>query len=270
MYKFGCIGIGNTGGAVAQALVQAAGGGSLMVSSRTREKAEAAAARLGCMAGDNRDLAAQCQYLFLGVKPQILPGVLEELAPVLRSRKSPCVLVSMAAALTIPDLRQRGCGDWPVIRIMPNTPSAVGEGVIFYACSGNCGKAQQEAFLRYMAPAGKLFPLAEELHAAGSAVAGCGPAFAAIFLESMADGGVACGLPRASAIQYAAQMMLGTAKMVLETGRHPGVLKDSVCSPAGSTIQGVRTLEERGMRAAVLDAVTVAYEKNVELKKASD
>ena len=149
-------------------------------------------------------------------------------------------------------------------------PAAVGEGVIFYACSGNCGKAQQEAFLRYMAPAGKLFPLAEELHAAGSAVAGCGPAFAAIFLESMADGGVACGLPRASAIQYAAQMMLGTAKMVLETGQHPGVLKDSVCSPAGSTIQGVRTLEERGMRAAVLDAVTVAYEKNVELKKASD
>ena len=148
--------------------------------------------------------------------------------------------------------------------------AAVGEGVIFYACSGNCGKAQQEAFLRYMAPAGKLFPLAEELHAAGSAVAGCGPAFAAIFLESMADGGVACGLPRASAIQYAAQMMLGTAKMVLETNQHPGVLKDSVCSPAGSTIQGVRTLEERGMRAAVLDAVTVAYEKNVELKKASD
>ncbi len=88
MYKFGCIGIGNMGGAVAQALVQAAGGGSLMVSSRTREKAEAAAARLGCMAGDNRDLAAQCQYLFLGVKPQILPGVLEELAPVLGAGKA--------------------------------------------------------------------------------------------------------------------------------------------------------------------------------------
>ena len=110
----------------------------------------------------------------------------------------------------------------------------------------------------------------EKMMSAAGTLAGCGPAFAAIFLESMADGGVACGLPRASAIQYAAQMMLGTAKMVLETNQHPGVLKDSVCSPAGSTIQGVRTLEERGMRAAVLDAVTVAYEKNVELKKASD
>ena len=117
---------------------------------------------------------------------------------------------------------------------------------------------------RFCATWGKLFPLAEELHAAGSAVAGCGPAFAAIFLESMADGGVACGLPRASAIQYAAQMMLGTAKMVLETNQHPGVLKDSVCSPAGSTIQGVRTLEERGMRAAVLDAVTVREKRRAQ------
>ena len=176
----------------------------------------------------------------------------------------------MVTGSDIARIQELAGGDYPVIRIMPNMPAAVGEGVIFYACSGNCDKAQQEAFLRYMAPAGKLFPLAEELHAAGSAVAGCGPAFAAIFLESMADGGVACGLPRASAIQYAAQMMLGTAKMVLETNQHPGVLKDSVCSPAGSTIQGVRTLEERGMRAAVLDAVTVAYEKNVELKRASD
>ena len=127
-----------------------------------------------------------------------------------------------------------------------------------------------QEFLSYMAPAGKLFALEEKLQDAGSAVAGCGPAFAAMFLEAMADGGVACGLPRAAAVQYAAQMMLGTAKMVLETGQHPGVLKDSVCSPAGSTIQGVQTLEKCGMRAAVFDAVTVAYEKNVELKKASD
>ena len=202
--------------------------------------------------------------------PSLRSWLCSSTRPALKERKSAPVLISMVTGLDIARIQELAGGDYPVIRIMPNMPAAVGEGVIFYACSGNCGKAQQEAFLRYMAPAGKLFPLAEELHAAGSAVAGCGPAFAAIFLESMADGGVACGLPRASAIQYAAQMMLGTAKMVLETNQHPGVLKDSVCSPAGSTIQGVRTLEERGMRAAVLDAVTVAYEKNVELKKASD
>ena len=229
MYKFGCIGIGNMGGAVAQALVQAAGGGSLMVSSRTREKAEAAAARLGCMAGDNRDLAAQCQYLFLGVKPQILPGVLEELAPVLRRRKSPCVLVSMVAGVSLARLQSlaEGCA---VVRIMPNTPVSVGAGLVLYT--------------------------------PGEAVAGCGPGFACQFLEALADGGVACGLPREKAYRYGAQMLLGTASLLLATGSHPGQLKDAVCSPGGTTIQGVRVLEEHGLRAAVMDAVLAAFEKN--------
>ena len=155
MYKFGCIGIGNMGGAVAQALVQAAGGGSLMVSSRTREKAEAAAARLGCMAGDNRDLAAQCQYLFLGVKPQILPGVLEELAPVLRSRKSPCVLVSMAAGVSLARLQSlaEGC---PVVRIMPNTPVSVGAGLVLYTPGEGLTKEQESQLTAALAHAGQV------------------------------------------------------------------------------------------------------------------
>lgn len=267
--KIGFIGTGNMGGALASAAAKS-GKVDILLANRTAEKAQALANAIGAAVCDNAAAAGEADHLFLGVKPQMMAGMLADIVPVLKARAKKPVLISMAAGLTIETIQTMAGGNYPVIRIMPNMPAAVGEGVIFYACSGNCGKAQQEAFLRYMAPAGKLFPLAEELHAAGSAVAGCGPAFAAIFLESMADGGVACGLPRASAIQYAAQMMLGTAKMVLETGRHPGVLKDSVCSPAGSTIQGVRTLEERGMRAAVLDAVTVAYEKNVELKKASD
>ena len=267
--KIGFIGTGNMGGALASAAAKSAQA-ELLLANRTPEKAQALAAAIGARVCDNAAAAGEADHLFLGVKPQMMAGMLEKIAPVLKAREKQPVLVSMAAGLSIESIRAMAGGDYPVIRIMPNMPAAVGEGVIFYACSGNCDKAQQEAFLRYMAPAGKLFPLAEELHAAGSAVAGCGPAFAAIFLESMADGGVACGLPRASAIQYAAQMMLGTAKMVLETGQHPGVLKDSVCSPAGSTIQGVQTLEKCGMRAAVFDAVTVAYEKNVELKKASD
>ena len=195
----------------------------------------------------------------------MIVDVLKGIAPALKERKSAPVLISMVTGPDIARIQELAGGDYPVIRIMPNMPAAVGEGVIFYACSGNCGKAQQEAFLRYMAPAGKLFPLAEELHAAGSAVAGCGPAFAAIFLESMADGGVACGLPRASAIQYAAQMMLGTAKMVLETGQHPGVLKDMVSSPAGTTIAAVAELERGGLRATVVDAMLACAERNREL-----
>ena len=258
MMKIGFIGTGNMGGALASAAARS-GEVEVLLANRTKAKAETLAERIGAVVSSNEIIAREADHIFLGVKPQMIVDVLKGIAPALKERKSAPVLISMVTGLDIARIQELAGGDYPVIRIMPNMPAAVGEGVIFYACSGNCGKAQQEAFLRYMAPAGKLFPLA-----------GCGPAFAAIFLESMADGGVACGLPRASAIQYAAQMMLGTAKMVLETNQHPGVLKDSVCSPAGSTIQGVRTLEERGMRAAVLDAVTVAYEKNVELKKASD
>ena len=259
MMKIGFIGTGNMGGALASAAARS-GEVEVLLANRTKAKAEALVERIGAVVSSNEIIAREADHIFL----------LKGIAPALKERKSAPVLISMVTGPDIARIQKLAGGDYPVIRIMPNMPAAVGEGVIFYACSGNCDKAQQEAFLRYMAPAGKLFPLAEELHAAGSAVAGCGPAFAAIFLESMADGGVACGLPRASAIQYAAQMMLGTAKMVLETGQHPGVLKDSVCSPAGSTIQGVQTLEKCGMRAAVFDAVTVAYEKNVELKKASD
>ena len=244
MMKIGFIGTGNMGGALASAAARS-GEVEVLLANRTKAKAETLAERIGAVVSSNEIIAREADHIFLGVKPQMIVDVLKGIAPALKERKSAPVLISMVTGPDIARIQELAGGDYPVIRIMPNMPAAVGEGVIFYACSG------------------KSLP-------AGSAVAGCGPAFAAIFLESMADGGVACGLPRASAIQYAAQMMLGTAKMVLETNQHPGVLKDSVCSPAGSTIQGVRTLEERGMRAAVLDAVTVAYEKNVELKKASD
>lgn len=232
-----------------------------MVSSRTREAAEAVAAQLGCVAGDNREVAAQCQFLFLGVKPQVLPGVLEELAPVLRSREPPCVLVSMAAGVSLAQLQSlsEGC---PVVRIMPNTPVSVGAGLVLYTL-GEGVTAEQEAQLTFaLAHAGQVDRLPEPLLDAASAVAGCGPAFACQFLEALADGGVACGLPREKAYRYGTQMLLGTASLLLATGSHPGQLKDAVCSPGGTTIQGVRVLEERGLRAAVMDAVLAAFEKN--------
>ena len=258
--KIGFIGTGNMGGALASAAAKS-GEAQVLLANRTRAKAEALAARIGAAVSGNKMIAEEADHIFLGVKPQMMADMLTGSAP---------VLVSMAAGVTIARIRELAGGDYPVIRIMPNMPAAVGEGVIFYACSENCEKAQLEAFLRYMQPAGRLFPLEEKLQDAGSAVAGCGPAFAAMFLEAMADGGVACGLPRAAAVQYAAQMMLGTAKMVLETNEHPGSLKDRVCSPGGSTIQGVRTLEEGGMRGVVFDAVIAAYEKTLDLKKASE
>jgi pyrroline-5-carboxylate reductase len=150
---------------------------------------------------------------------------------------------------------------------MPNTPARVGSGVILYDANDRVCREDLVEFLDAIAQAGMLDPLPERLIDAGSAVAGCGPAFACQFMEALADGGVACGLPRAKAMEYAAQMLLGTAKLLLETGEHPGALKDAVCSPGGSTIQGVRALEQGGFRGTVMEAVIAAWEKNQELGK---
>ena len=134
-------------------------------------------------------------------------------------------------------------------------------------CSSHVTAEEEAEFCKLMAPAGRLDPVPESLIDAASCVSGCGPAWVYQFIEALADGGVACGLPRAKAQEYAAQMVLGSAKLVLESGKHPGELKDAVCSPGGSTIQGVRVLEERGFRGAVTDAVLAAYDKTKEMGK---
>ena len=259
--SIGFLGTGQMGGALARAAVKGAQGARVLLANRTPAKAQALADQLGCQATDNQTVAAQCQLIFLGVKPQILPGVLEELAPVLRSRKSPCVLVSMAAGVSLAQLQSlaEGC---PVVRIMPNTPVSVGAGLVLYTPGEGLTEEQEAQLTAALAHAGQVDKLPEPLLDAASAVAGCGPAFACQFLEALADGGVACSLPREKAYRYGAQMLLGTASLLLATGSHPGQLKDAVCSPCGTTIQGVRVLEEHGLRAAVMDAVLAAFEKN--------
>lgn len=264
MATFGFIGTGNMGGALARAARKKLPGENILLANRTAAKAETLAAELGCAAVDNA-AAARADFVFLGVKPYLVAGLMEEIGPVLSARTDRFVLVSMAAALTISDLRQRGCRDYPLIRIMPNTPSAIGEGVIFYTCDG-VTEAERQTFLEAMSGAGRLLPLDDHLMDAGSAVAGCGPAFVDLFLEAMADGGVACGLTRPMALECAAQTLIGAAKLMLETGTHPGALKDAVCSPSGATIQGVRALEKGGLRSAVMEAVIAAYEKSAQMK----
>ena len=232
----------------------------------TAEKAVRLAAELGCRAADSRAAAAEADFLFLGVKPQMMGALLAELAPVLSARQDRFVLVSMAAGLTIGTIRAMAGGDYPVIRIMPNTPAAIGEGMILY-CAEGVEPEEKTAFVDVMQAAGSFDELSESLIDAGSAVSGCGPAFVYPFIEAMADGAVACGLPRAKAQLYAAQTLVGAARLVLESGDHPGALKDAVCSPGGSTIQGVRALEQNGFRSAVMEAVIAAYEKTVALGK---
>ena len=262
---FGFIGSGNMGGAIATAVCKAVDPKDVLLANRTMEKAQLLAANLGCRIGTNED-AARCDYIFLGVKPYFMEEMLEKLQNILSNRQEPFVLVTMAAGLTMSRIRQMAGGDYPVIRIMPNTPAAYGAGMIQY-CHAGVSPEALDIFLKAMAPAGLLDEIPENLIDAASSVSGCGPAWVCQFIEAMADGGVACGLPRAKAVEYAAQMMLGTAKMVLESGNHPGALKDAVCSPGGSTIQGVRALEQHGFRGAVMDAVIAAFEKNREMGK---
>lgn len=264
---FGFIGTGNMGGALVKAAVQRMDAANVYVANRTPQKAQALADAFGCAVADNLWIAENCGFIFLGVKPQMMEGLLAQLAPVLARRKDEFVLVSMAAGLTMQTLRRMAEGMYPVIRIMPNTPVAVGSGVIMYDATDNVSAEAKSRFCENLAAAGLLDPLPEKLMDAGSAVAGCGPAFAAMFLEALADGGVACGLPRTKALEYAAQMLLGTAQLALQTGQHPGQIKDAVCSPGGSTIQGVRALEQGGLRGAAMEAVIAAYRKTVELGK---
>lgn len=266
-YTFGFIGTGNMGGALAKAAAKAMAPNDIYLSNKTAAKAEALAAELGCHAVSVAAVAERCGYVFLGVKPQMMADLLEQIAPILAKRSDDFVLVSMAAGLTMAQIREMAGGNYPVIRIMPNTPVAVGQGVILYDATENVTQEAIGGFREGMKQAGLLDALPEKLIDAGSAVAGCGPAFACLFMEALADGGIACGLPRAKAMEYAAQMLLGTAALAMESGKHPGQMKDEVCSPGGSTIAGVRALEQGGFRAAAMNAVEAAYHRTKDLGK---
>lgn len=264
---YGFIGTGNMGGALAQSCAGAVEAGDILLSNRSPEKARALAEKLGAAAADNETIARDCDVIFLGVKPQVMARMLLPLQPILVGRKTPFVLVSMAAGITIKALQDMAGGAYSVVRIMPNTACAVGEGMTFYTCSREVTDRQRQTVLDALSASGRLEELEEELMGAASAVAGCGGAFACLFLEGLADGGVLCGLPREKARRMAAQMLLGTAALALASDQHTGALKDAVCSPAGSTIAGVRKLESMSFRSAAMEAVIAAWEREKEMQK---
>lgn len=264
--KYGFIGCGNMGGALARAAAKTVPAGDIVVSDKDASKTAAFSAETGVSVGTTAQIAIECKYIFLGVKPQMLSELFSEIKPVLDTRKDSFVLVSMAAGVNIGRLRELMGAECPIIRIMPNLPASVGEGMILY-CSENVTDEETNGFLDLMSRAGKLCPLDERLIDAGSALSGCGPAYAFMFIEALADGGVQCGLPRDKAMLLAAQTLLGSAKAIIESGTHPDVMKDAVCSPGGTTIAGVHALEKAAFRGAVADAVLAGYERTLELGK---
>ncbi len=259
MPVLGFIGTGNMGAALARAASKKPEN-TLLLANRSREKAEKLALELGGEVKENPEVLG-ADYVFLGVKPQMLAEMLEPLAPALREAPQPPVLVSMAAVTSIERVKALSGGSCPVIRIMPNTPVAIGKGITLYACSGEVTAAQEEGFLQAMEAAGRFLRTEEKYIDAGACISGCGPAFVDLFLEALADGGVACGLPRAVALELAAAMTAGAAELMLQTGKHPACLKDEVCSPGGTTIQGVRALERGTFRSSLIEAVIAAYER---------
>ena len=265
MKKAVFIGTGNMGGALARAACLALGGGQIALANRTYERAEKLASELDCQACRTNVEAVQGgEYIFLCVKPVQMRAVVTELSKVLVPGQ---VLVSVAAGITLDELQDWAGKKTPVLRLMPNTPCAIGMGMT--AISGG-DSAKENHFTEIetiLSRSGRIERVEEKQIDAFSAVAGCGPAFIYPYIEALADGGVIAGLPRKKALLYAAQMTLGAAAMVLETGEHPGKLKDDVCSPGGSTIEGVAELERHGLRAAAIDAVLAAWQKNGRIAK---
>ena len=274
--SIGFIGTGTMGTAVARAAVKGAQGAPVLLANRTRSKAEAVARELGVQTADNETVARECSLIFLGVKPQMMEQLLsfakENVGWADPSIMQTYYSAGTLIALVVTALLTRKIKDvrfivaYPVICLMPNTPVAVGAGVVQYY-GVDATEEELSDFQNLLSAAGMIDRVNPDRLNAASAVSGCGPAFCAVFIEALADGGVACGLPRDKALAYAAKMVEGTAQLMLENHAHPGQLKDGVCSPGGTTIQGVRTLEDRGFRSAVIEAVIAAYEKTIALGK---
>ena len=210
-------------------------------------------------ASSNREVAEQAEIIVLAVKPQFFEEVIEEIKGISWEGKT---IISLAPGKTIAWLQEKFGQRLPVVRCMPNTPALVGEGCTGVCASPEVGSKARDTVLEILGSFGKAVEVSEKMMDVVGAVSGSSPAFVFLFIEALADGAVAEGMPRAQAYEFAAQAVLGSAKLVLETGSHPGELKDMVCSPGGTTIQGIKMLEKNNFRGTVMDAVITCVEKS--------
>lgn len=261
MAKIAFIGCGNMGGAMLRRILKGkhAEPAEVLVADKNRELLESLNKELGVqITGDNK-LAAKADCVFLAVKPQFIEGVLEEVASVINPKALVISIVMSYSVQRIAGLL--GNEHAHIVRVMPNTPALVGEGVMA-ACRGEAVTDDEWNYaLKLLSSMGLAEEVPEHLMEAVTGVSGCGPAYCFLFIEALADAGVRAGLPRATAQRIAAQTLLGSGKMVLDTGMHPGQLKDMVTSPGGATIEGVAALENGAFRGCTIDAVKAAIDK---------
>jgi len=284
--KIGCIGSGNMGyalmkgalskGAVTGIAGNIAGSISIGFSDEDKNKAREAAESLGNRVyQSNSDAAADSDIIFLAVKPQVMEAVLNEISPIIKRRVAGSadnpgaapIVVSMAAGWSIKKIQsileggnpERSNPSIPVARIMPNTPALVSQGMIALALSPGFPEDRAGELEKILCGAGHVDRVGENLLDAITGLSGSGPAYVSMFIEALADGGVLAGLPREKALLYAVQTVKGSAAMLLETGKHPGELKDMVASPGGTTIAGISALENGAFRAAVINSVEASW-----------
>ena len=253
--KIGFIGCGNMGGAMLAGILDSGkcAPEDILVSVSSEQSAAAKKEKYGVtVLVDNCAVAAKSDILFLTVKPQYYEQVIGEIKG---SVSDDAIIITVAPGKTLTWLSEQFGGSHKIIRTMPNTPSLVKEGMMGM-CANEQVTEEEIALVRDICGGFSRTELvAEHLMDVVTAVSGSSPAYVFMFIEAMADAAVAGGMPRAQAYTFAAQAVLGSARMVLETGKHPGELKDMVCSPAGTTIQAVRVLEEKGLRSAVIEAM---------------
>ena len=264
--KIGFIGTGNMGSAMIGGLInrETAAEDQIFVSDKNKgsfEKIQSKWPAVNC-SEDNPATVKNSDIIILAVKPHIYKAVIREISPHMDDSK---IIVTIAAGVDIHQAEQMFGREVKIIRTMPNTPASVGEGVTAYCCNKNITDADENMVISILNSFGIVEKIEEKLFDAVIAVSGSSPAYVFLFIEAMADAAVLQGLSRNQAYKMASQAVLGAAKMVLETGTHPGVLKDAVCSPGGTTIEAVTSLEESGFRSAVINAMTACGKKSKEM-----
>lgn len=260
MYRFGFIGMGNMGSAMLQGSLNVFPAEQFAFTRKDQEKGRAFAEKTGtCHLAENR-LCAECsKYVILAVKPQFYAGVLAEIKPVINADK---IVISLAPSYTIQDLKNSLGASVRIVRAMPNTPAQVGAGMTGISWSDDVFSDEEKEELNgFFASFGRVETVPETLMDAVAAASGSSPAFIYMMIEALADGVVRYGMPRKQAYTFVAQAVLGSAKMVLESGEHPGALKDNVCSPGGTTIAAVAALEASGFRSSLIEAASAVCER---------
>lgn len=271
MYRYGFIGMGNMGKAILKGILKGEKAEKIIFSSEKSENMKEISEKTGIKEAEgadsavrNRAVASSSEILVLAVKPQVLPKVCTEIKDFLTEGMT---VVSLAAGVSLERLAELLGGDVKLVRVMPNTPASIGEGMtaICFGQNGNFTEKDKESIREMFRACGEIAEVSEKQLDVIGVTAGSSPAFTYMYIDALADAGVKYGIKREEAQKIAAKAVMGAAAMVLQTGEHPEILKNKVCSPGGTTIEGVEVLYEWGLKNAVMKACTACMEKNMRL-----